>query len=113
MAVLVRFMKQDLSVMKAGVVSFQIAPAVLKYMAYKGHNEYFCEHSQLSCIFLKVESAHKNIQRLVMTKIYVKPLNVCFFHVYFLFRSLGFKRNHFEWKFKINREFYPFCIVFF
>ena len=31
-----RFMKQDLSVMKAEVVSFQMAPAVSKYMAYKG-----------------------------------------------------------------------------
>ena len=42
-----RFMKQDLSIMKAVVVSFQMAPAVSKYMAYKGQNEYFCEHSQL------------------------------------------------------------------
>ena len=56
-----RFMKQDLSVMKAGVVSFQMAPSVLKYMAYNGQKEYFCEHSQLSYIFFKVESAHKNI----------------------------------------------------
>ena len=53
-----RFMKQDLSVMKAGAVSFQMAPAVLKYMAYNSQKEYFCEHSQLSYIFFKVESAH-------------------------------------------------------
>ena len=33
-----RFMKQDLSVMKAVVVSFQMAPAVSKYMAYNGKN---------------------------------------------------------------------------
>ena len=31
-------MKQDLSVMKAVVVSFQMAPAVSKYMAYNGKN---------------------------------------------------------------------------
>ena len=56
-----RFMKQDLSVMKAGVVSFQMAPAVSKYMAYRGQNEYYCEHSQLWRICMKVESGHKNI----------------------------------------------------
>ena len=49
-----RFMKQDLSVMKAVVVSFQIAPAVSKNMAYNSQNEYFWEHSQLSFMFLKV-----------------------------------------------------------
>ena len=48
------FMKQDLSVMKAVVVSFQMAPAVSKYMAYNGQNEYFCEHSQLRRICMKV-----------------------------------------------------------
>ena len=42
-----RFMKQDLSVME--------------YMACKGQNEYFCEHSKLYRICMKVESAHKNI----------------------------------------------------
>ena len=49
-----RFMKQDLSVMKAVAVSFQMAPAVSKYMAYKGQNEYFCEHFQLSRIWMNV-----------------------------------------------------------
>ena len=43
-----RFMKQDLAEMKAVVVSFQMAPAVSKSMAYKGQNEYFYEHFQLS-----------------------------------------------------------------
>ena len=50
-----RFMKQDLSVMKAVVVSFQMAPDVSKYMAYKGQNEYFCEHYHLSRKCMKVE----------------------------------------------------------
>ena len=53
-----RFMKQDLSVMKALIVSFQRAPAASKYMAYKGQNQYFCEYFQLPRICMKVESVH-------------------------------------------------------
>ena len=36
-----------------------------------------------------------------------------FFMFMFFLNPVGFKKNNFEWKFKINRKYNPFCVGFF